>query len=87
MGMIIWPGEMEFWEQREAAQKQLREARERQAMQEAAWWGLVREQSPSGDDQDGLGAIADARNRVGMGRTPDFLRTLPATSGRPGSSQ
>ena len=34
MGMIIWPGDLDFWEQREAAQKQLREERERQATQE-----------------------------------------------------
>ena len=46
MGMIIWPGEMEFWEQRQAAQRRLREERERQAMQEAAWWRFVRESSP-----------------------------------------
>ena len=43
MGMIIWPGEMEFWERREAAQKQLREGRERQAKQDAAWWRFVQE--------------------------------------------
>ena len=34
MGMVIWPGEMEFWERRQAAQKQLREERERQVKQE-----------------------------------------------------
>ena len=38
MGMIIWPGEMDFWERRQAAQKQLREERECQARLEAAWW-------------------------------------------------
>ena len=61
MGMIIWPGEMEFWEQRQAAQRQLREERERQARLEAAWWRFVMEQSPSGDDQEGggVGGIAD----------------------------
>ena len=55
MGMIIWPGEMEFWEQRQAAQRQLREERERRAKQEAAWWRFVREKAPSGDDQEGGG--------------------------------
>ena len=55
MGMIIWPGEMEIWERRQAAQKQLREERERQAEQEAAWWRFVREDTPSGDDQEGGG--------------------------------
>ena len=43
MGMIIWPGEMEFWEQREAAQKQLREERERRVKQDAEWWRLLQQ--------------------------------------------
>jgi len=37
MGMIIWPGEMEFLEWREVAQKQLREERERRARLHFEW--------------------------------------------------
>ncbi len=50
-----WPGDMEFWQQRQAAQKRLQEERERQAKQEAAWWRFVREHTRSGDDQEGRG--------------------------------
>ena len=66
--MIIWPGEMEFWERREAAQKQLREERERQAKQEAAWWRFVREGTPSGDfggSRDGSDASTHAAETEG----------------------
>jgi len=51
--MIIWPGEMEFWEQRQAAQKQLREERERQAKQEAAWWRSL-QQHQREEQRDGM---------------------------------
>ena len=57
LGMIIWPGEMEFWEQRQAAQRQLREERERQARMEAAWWRSLQQhyRQPQREDQrDGM---------------------------------
>ncbi len=57
MGMIIWPGDLDFWEQRQAAQKQLREERKRRARLDAEWWRFLRQcqRQPKREDQrDGM---------------------------------
>ena len=48
MGMIIWPGDLDFWEQRQEYERRRADEARRRARLDAEWWRSLQQAGTAG---------------------------------------